>query len=64
MLYLGTQPMLSGIRNARNGRDDRAGQSIAVKKFDCIVLNNQITDWRASQWLTFQIWSGVHFIIQ
>jgi hypothetical protein len=49
MLYFGTQLMLGGIRNARNGRDDRAGQSIAVKKLDRIVLNNQITDWRASQ---------------
>jgi hypothetical protein len=49
MLYFGAQLMLSAIRNARNARNGGASQSIAVKKLDRIVFNNQITDWRASQ---------------
>jgi hypothetical protein len=64
MLYFGTQLMLGGIRNARNGRDDRAGQSIAVKKLDRIVFNTKSRTGAHRSWLTFQIWSGVHFKIQ
>jgi len=56
--------MLSAIRNARNARNGGASQSIAVKKLDRIVFNTKSRTGAHRSWLTFQIWSGVHFKIQ